>query len=71
MIETDQFTELTTALQYDSCEEKYLSAFDRMFIQKKRSALLNDTEYTLPESVNQKVQTKLSYIKKTGWISPY
>ena len=67
----DAFIKLTIALQYDSYGEKYLTDFDRMFIQKKRSALLNDKEYELPPKLTEKIIGKLKYIERTKWESPY
>lgn len=66
----DRFTELTTALQYDSFGEKYLTAFDRMLINKERSALLNNKTYQLPEALERKIESKLNYINKYNWKAP-
>ncbi len=72
---TDQknprFIELTIALQYDSYGEKYLTDFDRMFIQQNRSALLNSRPYQLPDYLEEKIESKLNYINKNNWESPY
>ncbi len=69
--ESDRFIELTKALQYDSYGEKYLTAFDRMFIQQNRSALLNNRHYELPGYLEEKVTTKINYINKYNWESPF
>lgn len=69
--ESDRFIELTIALQYDSYGEKYLTDFDRMFIQQNRSALLNSRPYQLPDYLEEKIETKLNYINKHNWESPY
>lgn len=69
--ENDRFTDLTLALQYDSYGEKYLTDFDRMFIQKNRSALINDKEYQLPDHVEEKIKIKLQYIKSKKWECPF
>ena len=68
---SNRFIQLTVALQYDSYGEKYLTDFDRMFIHKNRSALLNDKDYQLPEQVEAKIERKLNYITKHNWKSPY
>lgn len=72
---TDQknprFIELTIVLQYDSYGEKYLTDFDRMFIQQNRSALLNSRPYQLPDYLEEKIESKLNYINKNNWESPY
>ena len=70
-MEDNQFIDFTIALQYDSYGEKFLTDFDRMFIHKKRSALLNDKEYQLPEELEIKIIKKLHYIEKTNWTNPY
>ncbi|MPN03019.1 hypothetical protein SDC9_150242 [bioreactor metagenome] len=67
----DRFLQLTVALQYDSYGEKYLTDFDRMFIHQNRSALLNNKDYKLPENVEEKMKTKLIYITKYSWVSPF
>lgn len=59
------------ALQYDSYGEKYLTHFDRMFIHKAISNLLNSQTVVLPEETFKKVQPKLEYIIKTRWVLPY
>ena len=69
--ESNRFIELTIALQYDSYEEKYLTDFDRMFIQQNRSALLNSRPYQLPDYLEEKIESKLNYINKNNWESPY
>jgi|GEM_PF-6692495 len=69
--ESDRFIELTIALQYDSYGEKYLTDFDRMFIQQNRSALLNSRPYKLPDYLEEKIETKLNYINKNNWESPF
>ena len=69
--ESDRFIELTIALQYDSYGEKYLTDFDRMFIQQNRSALLNSRQYQLPDYLAEKIETKLNYINKYNWECPF
>lgn len=69
--ENNRFIELTIALQYDSYGEKYLTDFDRMFIQQNRSALLNSRPYQLPDYLEEKIESKLNYINKNNWESPY
>ncbi|QIY83376.1 hypothetical protein HER18_07465 [Chryseobacterium sp. NEB161] len=68
--DSNRFIELTTALQYDSYGEKYLTDFDRMLIQQNRSALLNSRPYQLPPKVEEKIETKLEYIKTKNWECP-
>lgn len=68
--ESERFEKLTTALQYDSYGEKYLTAFDRIFIHKERSALINSRVYLLPVDVEEKIQKKLIFIKSKNWESP-
>ena len=67
----DKISLYLVALQYDSYGEKYLTAFDRMFIHKGISALLNNKQYILPENLQEKMQPKLEYIIKAKWESPY
>lgn len=67
----NRFLELTVALQYDSYGEKYLTDFDRMFIQQNRSALLNNRHYELPGYLEEKIEPKLIYIKKYNWECPF
>jgi hypothetical protein len=62
--------DLKLALQYDSYGEKYLGDFERMLIQKKRSANLNEKKYELPPELETKIQEKLNYIQKKKWESP-
>lgn len=69
--ESNRFIELTIALQYDSYGEKYLTDFDRMFIQQNRSALLNYRPYQLPDYLEEKIEIKLNYINKNNWESPF
>lgn len=69
--ESNRFIDLTIALQYDSYEEKYLTDFDRMFIQQNRSALLNSRPYQLPDYLEDKIETKLNYINKYNWECPF
>ncbi|TDX86213.1 hypothetical protein [Epilithonimonas xixisoli] len=69
--QSDRFIELTKALQYDSYGEKYLTDFDRMFIQQERSALLNNRPYKLADYVEEKIEIKLNYINKYNWECPY
>lgn len=68
--DSNRFIELTTALQYDSYGEKYLTDFDRMFIQQNRSALLNSRPYQLPDQVEKKIEIKLNYIQSKKWECP-
>lgn len=68
--ENERFEKLTIALQYDSYGEKYLTAFDRIFIHKERSSLLNSQVYLLPADVEEKINTKLIFIKSKNWESP-
>lgn len=68
--ESNRFIDLTIALQYDSYGEKYLTDFDRMFIQQNRSALLNNRHYQLPEKVEQKIDEKLKFINQKNWECP-
>lgn len=70
-IQSNRFIELTKALQYDSYGEKYLTDFDRMFIQQERSALLNNRPYQLADYVEEKTKTKLNYINKYNWECPF
>ncbi|MBU4536957.1 MAG: hypothetical protein L6264_07455 [Weeksellaceae bacterium] len=67
----ERFLQLTVALQYDSYGEKYLTDFDRMLIHQNRSALLNGKDYQLPDTVEEKMTTKLNYITKHSWVSPF
>ncbi len=69
--DSNRFLELTVALQYDSYGEKYLTDFDRMFIQQNRSALLNSRPYQLPDYLEEKIESKLNYINKNNWESPF
>ena len=57
--------ELTIALQYDSYGEKYLNAFERMYIHKERSELLNLRNWKIPVSIEEKIKEKLKK-KKQG-----
>ena len=50
--------ELTIALQYDSYGEKYLNAFERMYIHKERSELLNLRNWKIPVSIEEKIKEK-------------
>lgn len=68
--ESNRFIDLTIALQYDSYGEKYLTDFDRMFIQQNRSALLNSRPYQLPDYLEEKIETKLNYIQSKKWECP-
>lgn len=68
--DSNRFIELTTALQYDSYGEKYLTDFDRMLIQQNRSALLNSRPYQLPDQVEEKIEIKLNYIQSKKWECP-
>lgn len=67
----DRFLQLTVALQYDSYGEKYLTDFDRMLIHQNRSAVINGKDYQLPAAVEEKMKTKLIYIIKHSWVSPF
>ena len=62
---------LLTLLQFDSYHTKFLGDFDRMFIQKKRGAILNGRDYQLPQELEEKLKTKNEYIVKTNWESPF
>ena len=68
--ESERFEKLTIALQYDSYGEKYLTTFDRIFIHKERSALINSQNYQIPADVEEKIKTKLTFIKSKNWESP-
>ena len=68
--QSERFIDLTIALQYDSYAEKYLSDFDRMLIQKARSALMKDERYKLSADLEGKIQDKLNYIHKKDWEAP-
>lgn len=61
---------LLKVLQYDSCERKMLSDFDRMFIQKDISDYLNDRQSQLPEYTKDKVMEIIKIIEKTKWECP-
>ncbi|MCT3661075.1 hypothetical protein HZR00_00915 [Elizabethkingia anophelis] len=67
----DRYEELTVVLQYDSYGEKHLSAFDRMFIQSERSALMNNAFYKLPPATEMRVQKVLSIVNQLKWKSPF
>lgn len=69
-IESDRYEKLTIALQYDSYGQKYLTTFDRILIHKERSALINSKDYKIPTDVEEKVKTKLIFIKSKNWESP-
>lgn len=66
----DRAYKLITALQYDSYGEKYLTDFDRMFIHKEISSILNNEEYKLPLELEEKIQIKLRYITEIKWTHP-
>lgn len=68
--ESERFEKLTTALQYDSYGEKYLTAFERILIHQERSALINSRVFELPETIEEKIKTKLIFIKSKNWESP-
>jgi len=68
--ESERFEKLTIALQYDSYGEKYLTAFDRILIHQERSALINSQSYQLPADVEEKIKTKLIFIKSKNWEAP-
>lgn len=68
--ESERFEKLTIALQYDSYGEKYLIWYERIFIHQERSALLNSRVYHLPADVEEKINTKLTFIKSKNWESP-
>ncbi len=70
-LEDERFIQLTTALQYDSYGEKYLTDFDRMFIHLERSAILNNRQFYQTETLEEKIQIKLNYINKVNWESPF
>lgn len=65
-----RFEDLTTALQYDSYGEKKLTDFDRMFIAKERSAVINGFRYAVPPDVEQKIQDILYIVKRLQWEKP-
>lgn len=62
--------ELTISLQYDSYCEKYLTDFERMYIHKERSELLNFRAWKIPESIEEKIRTKINYITSKNWVAP-
>lgn len=66
----DRETELVTALEYDSYGNKRLTDFDRMFIHKERSAIINGYKYTVPDHVEEKIQAILLFINLTNWKKP-
>lgn len=67
----NRYEELTVVLQYDSYGEKHLRAFDRMFIQAERAAILGERKYTIPVYVEHKVQNILIIIHQLKWESPF
>ncbi|WP_102980145.1 hypothetical protein [Chryseobacterium scophthalmum] len=68
--ESERFEKLTIALQYDSYGEKYLTAFERILIHQERSALINSRVFELPQTIEEKIKTKLIFIKSKNWESP-
>lgn len=68
--ENERFEKLTIALQYDSYGEKYLTWYERIFIHQERSALINSQYYQLPVDVEEKIQTKLNFVKSKNWEAP-
>ena len=62
--------ELTIALQYDSYGEKYLTAFERMYIHKERSDLLNFRNWKIPDTIEEKLKVKLNFIISKNWEAP-
>lgn len=62
---------LLTVLQFDSYHTKHLTPFERMFIHKKRSALISGYHYQLTKELESKIKTKIEYIEKINWRSPF
>ncbi len=69
--ETEYIHILLTVLQFDSYHTKNLTAFDRMFIHKKRSALISGYHYQLSKELESKIKLKSEYIAKINWKSPF
>ncbi|MBP7174040.1 MAG: hypothetical protein KBA33_08260 [Cloacibacterium sp.] len=59
--------QLVLVLQYDSQVEKHLTDFDRMFIQKERSAYLQGVPYQMNDKTEEKIQYILTIVERINW----
>ncbi|MDO4763862.1 MAG: hypothetical protein Q4A00_05720 [Flavobacteriaceae bacterium] len=61
---------LELVLRFDSQYERVFTAFERIYIQKERAELLQNGDWKIPETLEQKVQDTLTRIVRINW-EPY
>ncbi len=62
-----RINQLILVLQYDSQIERHFTDFDRMFIQKERSADLQGIPYQMNKNTEERIQHVLKIIKQIKW----